>query len=130
LTLEELKDLERNGIAIANHTMTHPMLDKLSDQELDSELTGSIDFLKENGFQYANVLAYPNGNISDEVIEKLKQGGYQAGFLFNHRLASSRDSPYKVSRLSMNDYTPLWKYRMILSGLHSTLLNVKRKALG
>jgi peptidoglycan/xylan/chitin deacetylase (PgdA/CDA1 family) len=130
LTIDELRVLERNGIAIANHTMSHPMLDKLSDHELESELTGSADFLKENGFQYSNVLAYPNGNISDGVIKKLKQAGYQAGFLFNHRLTSSNDSPYKISRLSVNDYTPLWKYKMILSGLHSTLLNVKRKALG
>jgi poly-beta-1,6-N-acetyl-D-glucosamine N-deacetylase len=130
LTIDELKEMEKNGIAIGNHTMSHPMLDKLSDDELESELISSNVFLRENGFEYHNVLAYPNGNISEMVVEKLRQKGYRAGFLFNHRLTNADENPYKISRLSMNDYTPLWKYKMILSGLHSTLLQVKRKALG
>lgn len=129
LTLNELRDLEKNGIAIANHTMTHPMLDKVTEAELDAELFESADYLKANGFKYYDVLAYPNGNISDRVIDKLKHAGYRAGFLFNHQLLQSLSSPYKLSRLSMNDYTPLWKFRLILSGVHTTLLNLKRRFL-
>ena len=130
LTTDELKEMESCGIAIANHTQTHPMLDKVTENELQSELTSSADFLKANGFERYNVLAYPNGNISDAVVKKMKANGYEAGFLFNHRLTSASDSPYRISRLSMNDYTPLWKYKLILSGIHSSLLSLKRKALG
>ena len=130
LTTEELREMERSGIAIANHTETHPMLDKVTDSELQSELSASANFLKANGFEHYNVLAYPNGNISDIVVKKMEVNGYRAGFLFNHRLMNSTDNPYRISRLSMNDYTPLWKYKLILSGLHSKLLSVKRKALG
>lgn len=130
LTVDELRTLEKNGIAIGNHSVCHPMLDKLTDLELESELINSSKFLEENGFEYHNVIAYPNGNISDMVVDKVKQARYRAGFLFNHQIASLNDTPYKISRLSVNDYTPLWKYRLILSGAHSILLNAKKKAIG
>ncbi|RYG53361.1 MAG: hypothetical protein EOO01_04520, partial [Chitinophagaceae bacterium] len=87
LTVEELREMELNGMAIANHTVTHPMLDKVIDSELISELEESAEFLRKHGFKNYDVIAYPNGNIAGEVIPYLEKFGFKMGMMFDHKTA-------------------------------------------
>lgn len=126
LTLQELKIMEGNGIAIANHSHTHPMLDKLDAPEIAEELAQSTAFLKKNGFPFYDVFAYPNGNHTMDSEKILRDHKLKMAFLFDHKLQVKYENPYRISRLSVNDYTPLWKYEFILSGWHSRILPLTR----
>ena len=127
LSIKDLKEMESNGISICNHTCSHPMLDKVTEHELDKELSNSLKFLKDNEFEFSNIIAYPNGNTNLEVIKHLEKNQFRLGFVFNHRIFKNSDLPFNISRLSVNDYTPIWKYKLIISGLHSKFLNLKKK---
>lgn len=128
LTLEELKEMEANGMAIANHSSSHPMLDQVSPADLEKELSKSFDHLKKEGFQHHDVIAYPNGNVSEEVVKCIEKIGYKVGMLFNHDVCESVSSPFRISRLSVNDHSPYWKYMLILFNIHPRILKL-RKAL-
>jgi peptidoglycan/xylan/chitin deacetylase (PgdA/CDA1 family) len=127
LTVEQLRELEAGGIAIASHTHTHPMLDQCSEATLDYELRTSAKLLKEWGFLFYDVFAYPNGNSNKTVSDAVKAAGYRAAFVFDHALTKNPISPYAISRLSVTDETPMWKFRLILSGLHSLQLQWRKK---
>jgi len=128
LTTSQLREMQDAGIIIANHSHTHPMFDKCTLEELEREMHRSTMILKELNFT-PNVFAYPNGNYSPEVETVLKKYGINQSFLFDHKINTGEIDPLRISRLKINDNTPLWKLKLILSGWHSSILPVTR-ALG
>ncbi len=121
LNISQLKEMQEEGIMIANHSHTHPIFDQCTAEELDIELKSSIDILNSLGFS-SKFFAYPNGNFSDLAESKLKEYGIEFAFLFNHKPNSNSINPIRISRLIVNDNTPIWKLKFILSGWHSKLL--------
>jgi peptidoglycan/xylan/chitin deacetylase (PgdA/CDA1 family) len=119
--------MEQGGVSIANHSHTHPMFDKLSAVEIKNELATSSTSLKKNGFQFHNVFAYPNGNYTPVVEEIMSSLGIKLAFLFDHKINVPLDEPYRISRLSVNDTTPLWKFKLILRGWHSRIAPINKK---
>ena len=127
LTWDDLREMEEGGISIANHSHTHPMFDKLSAAEVKNELVTSSEFLKKNGFQFHDIFAYPNGNYSSGAEEVMSTVGIKLAFLFDHKLNVLLDKPYRISRLSINDTTPLWKFKLMLNGWHSSIVPISKK---
>ena len=121
LTIRELKEMQRAGITIANHSHNHPMFDQCGIDEIRKELQQSTNKLKELNFT-PNIFAYPNGNSSENSEMILKEFGINMAFLFDHKINKEDINPLRISRLIVNDSTPLWKFKFILSGLHSKIL--------
>lgn len=121
LTTSQLREMQDAGIIIANHSHTHPMFDKCTLEELEKEMHRSTVILKGLNFS-PNVFAYPNGNYSPEVEPVLKKYGINQTFLFDHKISTGVIDPLRISRLKINDNTPLWKLKLILSGWHSRIL--------
>lgn len=128
LTTPQLKEMQDEGIIIGNHSHTHPMFDKCSPEELNQELSKSFTSLQNLGFS-PEVFAYPNGNFSEDAEEMLLKHGIKYSFLFDHKINKGKIDPLRISRLIVNDTTPLWKFKLILSGWHGKILPLTR-ALG
>jgi poly-beta-1,6-N-acetyl-D-glucosamine N-deacetylase len=127
LTVEELLIMQSANIAIANHSHTHPMFDKITPDEIQHEINTSCVFLRSNNFTYFNAFAYPNGNYtleSEAVLDRLQ---IKHAFLFDHKLTTSFENPLRISRLSVNDTTSIAKFKFILSGWHSRILPLRKK---
>lgn len=125
LTIFQLQEMQDAGIVIANHSHTHPMYDKCTELELEKEVELSTFKLKELGFT-PDVFAYPNGNYSLLAEEISKKHGIVATFLFDHNINRGKVDPLRISRLKINDSTPLWKLKLILSGWHTRILPITR----
>ena len=62
MTIEELQNLQSQGIEIYSHTVTHPNdWTILTTQQIIDECKNSQDFLKQNGFDGYDILVYPSG---------------------------------------------------------------------
>lgn len=125
LTISQLGEMQDAGITIANHSHTHPMFDKCIGEELMNEIALSSSKLRELGFT-PDVFAYPNGNYSLLAEKILKKHGIIATFLFDHKINRGKIDPLRISRLKINDDTPLWKLKLILSGWHTRILPITR----
>ena len=128
LTTAQLKEMQNAGIIIANHSHTHPMFDQCTCEELENEIKNSTNFLKELGFT-PDIFAYPNGNYSPVAESILQKYGIKQAYLFDHKINKGEENPLRISRLVVNDTTPIWKFKLILSGWHSRILPIT-KALG
>lgn len=121
LTTTQLKMMQESGVTIANHSHTHPMFDKCTASEVKSEMENSVSILEKLGFT-STIFAYPNGNYSLLSENILKESGIEEAYLFDHSINKGRINPLRISRLVVNDTTPLWKFKFILSGWHSKIL--------
>lgn len=128
LTNLQLKEMKEAGMIIGNHSHTHPMFDHCTNEEIVDELKKSTSFLKEAGL-HPDYFAYPNGNYSKKAEGHLKEYGVKYAFLFDHKINIGDVNPLRISRLIVNDTTPQWKFKLILSGWHSKILPLT-KALG
>jgi peptidoglycan/xylan/chitin deacetylase (PgdA/CDA1 family) len=76
----ELRGLEERGIAVESHTISHPHLPALSDEELAEELTASKRRLEEELGHPCRYVAYPFGDCDDRVRAAARDAGYEAAF--------------------------------------------------
>ncbi len=77
---DELRRLAAEGVTLAPHTRTHPLLNRVSEQVVRDELAGSaVDLVRELG-SVPPVLAYPGGGLSDEVVRIAAETGYELAF--------------------------------------------------
>jgi peptidoglycan/xylan/chitin deacetylase (PgdA/CDA1 family) len=65
-TWPEITSLQQDGMDIEAHTMTHPILNDLSQADLDYEIGQSKQCLENHGFN-PTIFAYPNGDGPDDL---------------------------------------------------------------
>ena len=80
MSWDELRKLAGHGIEVESHTVSHPHLPSLSDEELASELQSSKRRLEEELGRPCRFLAYPFGDCDDRVRAAAREAGYEAGF--------------------------------------------------
>jgi peptidoglycan/xylan/chitin deacetylase (PgdA/CDA1 family) len=119
---EELRELDLGGVAIGNHSVTHPCLNRCPEDKIRNEIEGAHETLTAILGHPPAAFAYPNGDWSPAAEQIAKGAGYQLGFLFDHRLQRwpPRD-PLRMSRLRVGSSTSLDRFAITLSGLHPLL---------
>ena len=128
LTADELRELEAGGIEIGNHTLTHPCLDMCDDDTIRYELRESQRILTEILGKPPRYFAYPNGNVTKRVRDLVEAEGFEAAFLFDHRVQKLPiQDPMMISRLRVDASASMFRFRLITSGIHSWLYHKLRR---
>jgi peptidoglycan/xylan/chitin deacetylase (PgdA/CDA1 family) len=95
---DELRELAGRGVEIGSHTVSHPHLTLLSDEELDRELSDSRARIEDELRRPARLLAYPYGEHDARVHAAVKRAGYAAAFA--QWPGSSLRNDYALPRVS------------------------------
>jgi peptidoglycan/xylan/chitin deacetylase (PgdA/CDA1 family) len=78
LDWDEVRTMSRQGVSFGSHGSSHRILTRLRPEEVREELRGSWARLREPGVVAVPVLAYPNGNWSQQVAAQAAEAGYEA----------------------------------------------------
>ncbi len=73
---QQAREMDKNNVAIESHTVTHPILTNINDEQLQTELTASRERLKSELERDANIFCYPNGNYDERVRNAVDRSGY------------------------------------------------------
>ena len=65
LNWDEIREMFAENISFGAHSLTHPILAKLNDQELSEEINTSIRVIEKNLDAPVTAFAYPNGKPED-----------------------------------------------------------------
>lgn len=77
MTIEQVIELATRGHEIGSHTLTHPILTQLDDDELECEIGASRrEFASTTGLDIDG-FCYPNGDHDDRIVMAVRQAGYR-----------------------------------------------------
>ena len=99
MTWEQLKEMEANGITIESHTLTHPKLEELPDDEIRSELLNSKTLLEQNLGHPIEFLAYPTGTYNLHIAGIAQAAGYKGAFTIKYGIVDRGSNFFALERV-------------------------------
>jgi peptidoglycan/xylan/chitin deacetylase (PgdA/CDA1 family) len=75
LRWDDLRRLAAEGVTLAPHTRTHPLLDRVSLEAAIEEIAGARDDLEREVGSAPRVLAYPSGAHGGDAVEAARRAG-------------------------------------------------------
>ena len=99
MTWEQLKEMEANGITVESHTLTHPKLEELPDDEIRSELLNSKSLLEQNLGHPIEFLAYPTGTYNLHIAGIAQAAGYKGAFTIKYGIVDKGSNFFALERV-------------------------------
>jgi len=100
LTWDQAREMDNNGVEIASHSLTHPILTLLDDERLSRELTESRSRLEAVLGREIRSFCYPNGNYNERVQREVERAGYTSAVATVHGLNDLQSNPMALRRIS------------------------------
>ncbi len=110
---DDLRELERCGVSVQSHSVTHRAFSELSSAMQEEELRRSKAILEAGLGRPVELFSYPYGDEGGnpaKVAEALRRTGYRAACLYSGGLnVTPILEPYRLNRLTMGSDTDLGK---------------------
>jgi peptidoglycan/xylan/chitin deacetylase (PgdA/CDA1 family) len=125
LRLSDLPGIERHGVELGSHTVSHCDLGETDAEATREELEVSKRRLEKLGHQ-ALFVAYPNNSFTGVTTEIARAAGYEAGFGAGDRGVRSGDDPFRIPRIDVTD-RPARMLRLELAGAVGAARRFRRR---
>jgi peptidoglycan/xylan/chitin deacetylase (PgdA/CDA1 family) len=80
LSESDVLEMARWGIEFASHSFSHKLFDRVSESEIEFEVTESKKFIENLTQKACSTFAYPAGFFNDFAKRAVKNAGYDAAF--------------------------------------------------
>ncbi len=108
---DDLRELERSGVSIQSHGVSHRQFSHLNPTEQEEELVRSKAALENGLAKPVEIFAFPYGDAGEDpqmLKSALERAGYRAACLYGGGPTGLPiDDPYHLSRLAMGPDTDL-----------------------
>lgn len=105
LTWDEVKQLAASGlVSIGAHTVTHPILSKLSYEDAHFEIAGSKNVIQQQTGVNAEHFAYPNGrevDFNEQTVSLVKNAGFKAACTTVSGVNRDGSDPFRLRRIDV-----------------------------
>ena len=105
LTWGQLHALQRHGVTIGSHTVTHPDLTTLSDAQALAELRDSRRRLEQHLGRQVRWFAYPAGREDARIVGLVRRAGYLLAVTTQPGAVQSSQAPLELHRYEVLDST-------------------------
>jgi peptidoglycan/xylan/chitin deacetylase (PgdA/CDA1 family) len=96
---EELQSLDPRLITIGSHSMTHPILSNISDDEVNREIVESRQVLEQRLERPVEYFCYPNGNYDEKTVAAVRKT-YTAAIAVERDTIKPGQDVYRLPRIS------------------------------
>ena len=117
LTWAQISEMAMHNISFQSHAVSHHVLTRLTPDVLKSELIDSKTTIADKLQNDVFSIAYPNGNVDEQVAQEANNTGYQLGFTTQPGYANSQTELLSIPRINIhNDMTkniPMFYCRLL-----------------
>ncbi len=98
--------MDKNGVMIESHTVTHPILTNINETELIFELKKLRQVLEEKLNRQGKIFCYPNGNVTSRESDEVSKAGYECAVTTEIRLSTTEDNLFLLPRIDAEPEMP------------------------
>jgi peptidoglycan/xylan/chitin deacetylase (PgdA/CDA1 family) len=106
---DQLKEMQKAGMIIGSHTVSHPSLDKATKSQINKELVDSKTKLETELGTKVTDFCYPAGKYNTKVIEELQKIGYTDATTTHSGISNQDSSLFELPRIRVESNTNLEK---------------------
>lgn len=117
LSWEQIIEMANNGIHFGCHSLTHPYLTTLEEEDLSREIAESKRILEMKLGSEINFFAYPYGEFNQRVRKAVIDAGYRAAVCIGKKRLHINDDPFSIRRLGVNPGYDITSFKILLYGL-------------
>lgn len=111
MTSQEVRAIRHAGMQIGAHTVSHPILARLTDDQARQEVGDNKRFLEQLLGERVGLFAYPNGkpgeDYSPQTVDVVRSLGFDAAVSTQWGASSMGDDPLQIKRFTPWDKTQL-----------------------
>jgi len=133
MTWDQVGELHAGGMSIGPHTMTRPIVTRLTPTEMREEIAGARAACEEHLGVPCPFFAYPYGRPGDfdqESNALLRRLGFSCALTTIHGLNPPDADLYTLKRIEVGEETSLDELEAHLSGLTSLARRLRRNLFG
>lgn len=99
LSWEQLQEMVDSGLCtVGSHTMAHPGLTRISNDDMHTELTQSKEIIEKHLSIHVRHFSYPHSMENEGVQKAVRQAGYLSAALGYGGTVRKGDNPYRLNR--------------------------------
>lgn len=135
MTWDDIISLDKETlITIGSHTISHPSLTQLTDEEVYYEMKGSKDRLEEMLKHPVETFSYPFGSpieVEKRVSIIAKEINYKCAVTskYGHIQKEHKEHPYSIPRIPITFYDTISRFKIKLSGIYAMVRQRGRKVV-
>lgn len=122
---EQLNEWLEAGMEIGGHTVSHPMLSRLSELEIKYELETSKELLETQLKTKIDFFCYPYGDLDNRVKALAKATGYKGALAIFNKVSLTREDMYAIPRVGISSRLSLWEFKLKVSRLHRCFIGLR-----
>lgn len=115
LAADQLQEMDKNGIDIECHTVTHRHLGDLSYDEQKKELEDSKTALEKVLGRKVNYIAYPFGSYNQDTLNLVVQLGYKMAVTTEEGKSNKSNGIYKLKRVYISNNFSLDYFKKLVN---------------
>lgn len=123
MTSHEVKAMRFAGMQVGAHTVSHPILARLTDEQARKEIRDSKIFLEQLLGERVGLFAYPNGKPRDDYtpqsVDLVRSLGFDVAVSTEWGASGSGDDQFQIRRFTPWDRTKLRFGARLLSNLRN-----------
>lgn len=124
---EQALEMQSSGVEFGSHTLTHPILTRVRDEQLRRELQQSRVRLEEMLKRKIEAFCYPNGNADERVAGEVRRAGYTCAVTTRSGLNDSTADPLLLKRIAAEN--DLAHFVQSTSGFENVKAHLRRRNL-
>ncbi|RZK01652.1 MAG: polysaccharide deacetylase family protein [Flavobacterium sp.] len=125
MTWDDLRRLKGKGIEIGSHSLSHPPLATIEDEdELHKEIKLSGEIIEEELGFFPTTISYPVGSYNEKVKSISHQSGYKIGLAVDQKIYDpGKQDIFQVPRIELYNESFL-RTKLKISGIEGTLRSI------
>jgi peptidoglycan/xylan/chitin deacetylase (PgdA/CDA1 family) len=131
MSWSQVRELHSAGMTIGSHTLTHAIVTKLTETEMEREVSGAREACEQALSVVCDTFAYPNGRQGDfdeRTTALLSRLGFSCGLTTVQGLNPPDANPFTLKRIGVGDQMSVHELEAHLSGF-ATLFPLRRQSL-
>ncbi|MFZ1082827.1 MAG: polysaccharide deacetylase family protein [Candidatus Kryptoniota bacterium] len=122
---DQIRELQKSGLEIGSHSMTHADLTKLTKDAAKYEIRRSKESLEDLIQMPVITFAYPYGSVNEELENMVRDAGYEYGCGTYSGSPRFTNDIYNIRRIAITNKANAMNFRLNILTLHEHYSSLK-----